>query len=341
MRRFRFLLPLCVLLLALTAGCKRIPMYERSAGIYLRVAVDQSLDPAQEAFLDFDARPQLRDKVAGKMPELVRACFYDAVSHELVAEDFLPPTGGFVDVPAGAYDVLVYSLGTDATQVSGTESRAGAYAFTSPTGARVKLQAPRTKDDADQDGESGASEQPVVFEPDHLFVGKIAGAMVPVRPEEAEKTVLSVNLSRLSESWTVEVVDVEGAERIRKAEIYITGQAAGRYLWDARSSNRPAALGFECDVDVTKGQLFSEFNTFGRYADLETDVIVNVLVTTTAGSRVRYVYDVTDQWLNPDNTAHRIIIDELVEIPGDDFQGGGFTPIVNDWDGEEIDIIIG
>lgn len=340
MRRCRFLLPLCVLLLTQAAGCKRIPMYERSAGIYLRVAVDQSLDPAQEAFLDFDTRPELRDKVVGKMPELVRACFYDAVSHELVAEDFLPPTGGFIDVPAGAYDVLVYSLGTDVTQVSGTESRAGAYAFTGATGARVKLQAAETKDDPGQEG-PGAGEQPVVFEPDHIFVGKIAGALVPVHPEEASGTTLSVDLTRLSESWTVEVLDVEGAERIQKAEIYITGQAAGRYLWDARSSNRPSALGFECSVDVAQGQLFAAFNTFGRYADLETDVIVNVLVTTATGTRCRYVYDVTDQWLNPDNTAHRIIIDELMEIPGDDFQGGGFAPVVNDWDGEAIDIIIG
>ena len=341
MRRFSFLLPLCVLLLALAAGCKRIPMYERGAGIYLRVTVDQSLDPAQEAHLDFDARPELRDKVVGKMPELVRACFYDAVSHDLVAEDFLPATGGFVDVPAGAYDLIVYSLGTESTQVSGTESRAGGFASTSATGARVKLQAVPTKDDPDQGGEPASSEQAVLFEPDHLFVGKIAGAMVPVRPEEAEGVVLDVTLSRLSESWTVEVIDVEGAERIQKAEIYITGQAAGRYLWDARSATRPCALGFGCDVDVAKGQLFSAFNTFGRHSDPETEVIVNVLVTTTGGVRCRYVYDVTDQWLNPDNSVHRIIVDELMEIPGDDYQGGGFSPVVNDWDGEAIDIIIG
>lgn len=341
MRRCRFLLPLCVLLLALAAGCKRIPMYEREAGIYLRVAVDQSLDPAQESHLDFGARPQLRDKVVGKMPELVRACFYDAVSHDLVAEDFLPATGGFVDVPAGAYDVIVYSLGTEATQVSGTESRAGGFATTSPTGARVKLQAVPTKDDPDQGGEPASSEQAVLFEPDHLFVGKIAGALVPVRPEEAESVVLDVTLSRLSESWTVEVIDVEGAERIQKAEIYITGQAAGRYLWDARAATRPSALGFECDVDAAKGQLFSVFNTFGRHADPETEVIVNVLVTTNAGARFRYVYDATEQWLNPDNTAHRIVVDERMEIPGDDYPGGGFDPVVNDWDGETIDIIIG
>lgn len=332
----RLLSVLGVLLLVLSAGCQRISLHEAEAGVYLRVSVDPSLDPAMEALLDFDARPELRDKVAGKTPELVRACFYDAVSHELVKEDFLPAQGGFVDVPAGVYDVVVYSLGTEATQVSGTETRAGGHAFTSPTGSRVKMQGVSGKVDV----EGGTDEQPVVFEPDHLFVGRIAGAMVPVHPADDETIVLSAELSRLSESWILEVAEVEGAERIRKAEVYLTGQAADRYLWDGRSSNGACALGFETEVDVTEGRLFAVFNTFGKCPLLETGVIVNVLVTTENGSRCRYVYDVTDQWLNPDNSAHRIVVEEPVEIPGDDYQGGGFDPIVNEWDGEAIPVII-
>ncbi len=332
----RLLSVLGVLLLVLSAGCQRIPLHEAEAGVYLRVSVDPSLDPAMEALLDFDARPELRGKVVGKTPELVRACFYDAVSHELVKEDFLPVQGGFVDVPAGVYDVVVYSLGTEATQVSGTETRAGGHAFTSPTGSRVKMQGVSGK----VVEEGGTDEQPVVFEPDHLFVGRIAGAMVPVHPADDETIVLSAELSRLSESWILEVAEVEGAERIRKAEVYLTGQAADRYLWDGRSSNGACALGFETEVDVTEGRLFAVFNTFGKCPLLETGVIVNVLVTTENGSRCRYVYDVTDQWLNPDNSAHRIVVEELVEIPGDDYQGGGFDPIVNEWDGEAIPVII-
>ena len=336
MRKIRTLLfVLGVLLMALVPACRRIPMYEAGAGIYLRVSVDRSLDPAMEAQLDLNARPDLRDKVAGKMPELVHACFYDVVSHELVKEDFLPAEGGFVDVPAGAYDVIVYSLGTEATQVSGTETRAGAYAFTSATGARVKMQSVSTKAD-----EGEGDEQPVVFEPDHLFVGRIAGAMVPVHPSDAETVVLSAGLSRLSESWILEVVDVKGAEHIQKAEVYLTGQAPGRFLWDGRTSNHPCALGFDTEIDVTKGRLVAVFNTFGRYPQAETDVIVNLLVTTANGSRLRYVFDVTSQWLNPDNSAQRIVIEDTVEIPGDDYQGGGFDPIVNDWDGETIPVII-
>ena len=334
--RQRFLLILGALLLVLSAGCQRIELYEPEAGVYLRVSIDSSLDPAMEALLDFDARPALRDKVAGKAPELVRACFYDAVSHELVKEDFLPAEGGFVDIPAGVYDVVVYSLGTEATQVSGTETRAGGYAFTSPTGSRVKMQGVSSK----ADEEDGTDEQPVVFEPDHLFVGRIAGAMVPVHPADDETIVLSAELSRLSESWILEVVEVAGAERIRKAEVYLTGQAADRFLWDGRTSNHPCALGFDTEIDVTEGRLYAVFNTFGKYPQLDTDVIVNLLVTTANGSRIRYVYDVTDQWLNPDNAAHRIVVEEPVEIPGDDYQGGGFDPIVNDWDGEVIPVII-
>ncbi len=331
----RLFLVLSVLLLALSTGCQRIPLYEAEAGVYLRLSVDTALDPAMEVLLDFDARPELLDKVAGKTPELVRACFYDAVSHELVKEDFLPLQGGFVDVPAGAYDVVVYSLGTEATQVAGTETRAGAYAFTSPTGSRVKMQGASGKADEDE-----ADEQPVVFEPDHLFVGRIAGALVPVRPTDAETTVLSAELSRLTDSWILEVIEVVGAERIRKAEVYLTGQTADRYLWDGLTSNRTCAIGFETEIDVTEGRLFAVFNSFGRSLQTEADVIVNVLVTTENGPRCRYVYDVTDQWLNPDNAAHRIVVEEPVEIPGDDYQGGGFDPIVNDWDGEAIPVII-
>ena len=77
-----------LLLLAFAAGCQRIPMHERGSGVYLRISLDQSVDPSMEEYLD--AHPSMRDKVAGKMPEMVRVCFYDIVSHDLVCEDFLP-----------------------------------------------------------------------------------------------------------------------------------------------------------------------------------------------------------------------------------------------------------
>ena len=324
--------------LLLATGCHRIPMYERASGVYLDLSLRTELAPDQEAALDFAAHPDLRDKVVGKTPDLVRACFYDVVSHELVAEDFLPAEGGFVNLPAGVYDVLAYSLGTEATQVSGTETRGGGYAFTSRTGSRIKMESTSAK--SGEEPEEGEDDQPVIYEPDHVFSGRIVSAQVPVRPDDAQTVVLTAELERVSESWSFEVVNVDGAERIQKVDVYITGQAAGRYLWDGRTTNHAAALGFPGEVDAAKGQIRAVFNTFGKYPQAECDVLANVLVTTTAGARCRFLYDVTEQWLDPDNTARRLVVEETMEIPGDDYQGGGFDPVVNDWDGQEIPVIL-
>ena len=225
---------LSILLLVLAAGCQRIPMHERGAGIYLRISVDQSLDPAMTALLDFDARPSQRYIVVGKKPELVRVCFYDA-----------------------------------------------------------------------------------------------------------EPEVLVTELSRISESWILEIEDIVGAAHIQKAEVYVTGQAAGRFLWDGRTTNHPCALGIETEIDIQRRRLFSVFNTFGKYPQPDCDVMVYVLVTTNSNAHCLYVYDVTDQWLNPDNSAHLIRIRDRMEIPGDDYHGNDFNPVVTDWDGVEIPVLIG
>lgn len=325
----RFCLALCALILVLP-GCKRIPMHERTSGVYLKLNLHRELHPDQEALLDPESHPVLKEKVVGSVPELLRVCFYDAVSHQLAAEDFLPAKGGFVHVPAGSYDIEVYSLGTATTQVSGTDSRAAGYAFTSPTGVLVRAQtAPST--DA----------QPVVLEPDQLFAGVLPGAVIEVRPEDAAETqMLTVEVNRVPESWKIDVMRVEHAENIGSAEFYVTGQADGRFLWDGRSVNHPCALGFPASVDVAAGTISAVFNTFGKYPQPESDVQVSLLVTSKGGNRWRYVFDATTQWLNPDNTARHIVIDDRLDIPGDDTQGGGFDPLVTDWDGEEITIIL-
>ena len=336
----RLPLILLSLLLLFPAGCHRIPMYEAGSGVYLKLNL--MLDPDAEVSenIPLDNYPELRAKIEGKAPEMVRACFYDAVNHELVAEDFLPPEGGFINIPTGVYDVLVYSLGTEVTQVEGTGVRATGYAFTSNTGVRVKTRG--TKADEEGDGEDSGTVQPVIYEPDHLFVGRIPGAVVPVRPEGKEETlVLETALERFVQTWSLEIRHIEGAERIAGAEVYLTGQAASRYLWDGRCSNHPAALSFPLVLDAGQELLWTVFNTFGKFPDAQSDVVVDILLTTTGGARVSFLYDATDQVLNPDNTARRIVIDEPLVVPTDDYQGGGFEPVVDDWDGEEIDVIIG
>ena len=340
----RALLLLAVLGVVFTA-CRRIPMFEATSGVYMRLKLELEQEQQFGEVVDFNTHPELLEKVNGKKPEIVRVCFYDAVSHELVAEDFLPPEGGFVNVASGDYDVIIYSLGTSVTQVEGTSTRGGAYAFTSRTGTKLKVvggPADSVKGTGDEDPEvEGGDGQPVIYEPDHIFTGRIADASIPVHTEgEAGAVVLESELKRFTESWSLEVLAVEGAEHIAGVNAYLTGQAAGHYLWDRRSTNHPASLVFPLVVDVSKGQLWTVFNTFGKFPQAESDVIVYILVTTTGGARCSFIFDVTEQWTNPDNTAHRIVIEDLLEIPDDSYSGSGFEPVVSDWDGEEIEVIV-
>lgn len=309
--------------LALVA-CKRIPLYDPQSDVFLKVnyiipEVNLNDD------IDIENDPYIHEKVFGRLPEEIRVCFYDPLTHALVAEDFLPAQGGFVNIPAGTYDMIVYGLGTEATIVKDTDTRAMAYAYTSFTGTKVRVVGNETR---------SAEEFNIIFEPDHLFEASAEGIVIPVHSEIDKPVVIEVDATTLLESYSFEVLNIQGAGRIRKADIYITGQAPGKYLWDRRLPNKPGAIWFQAEVNVEKGHIYTVFNTFGKYPGERNDVFLNVLVTDAQGDRYQWVYDVTDQFDNPDNTHHEIIIDDPIVIP--EGGGGGFNHEVQAWEEEVI-----
>ena len=323
MRRSVILL-LCVLAGFLFASCKREPLYDRESGVYLKTNVILGPSTVLTGNVDIDGDPVLSAKVNGKMPDRLRVLFYDVNTHEYVTEEFLPPQGGFVNVPAGTYDILVYGLGTEVTRVSGSETRAGTYAVTSYVGTKVKV---RTKAGP---GIEGQTEFPVIYEPDHVFVGRASNVVVPVRSELDDTIVIEMDLSTLLDTYTLEVLNVFNAEAIQSMTVYITGHAPSRYLWDKRFPKSPSAIMFEAMPDVEDGCIRTAFNTFGKFPEESNEVFLNVQITDVEGGRFQWVYDVTDQFDNPDNTGHRIVITDVMEIP--DGGTGGFAPDVNDWD---------
>lgn len=324
-----------LLLLITLVSCKRIPLYDPATDVYLKLDLKLAIDVTLSPDIDITGHQDLADKVYGKMPEMVRACFYDPDTHKLVSEDFLKSDGDFITLPAGVYDLIVYSLGTESTQVTGMDSRGMAYAFTSKTGTKVK--AKNTK--AGDDDPPFPSETDVIYEPDHIFVGRVNGVVIPVHPAGEEHTVvIESEMTPLLETYSFEVKNINGAGNIQKADVYITGQAPGKYLWDGRYANPPVAIYFQSVIDPEKGHLFSVFNTFGKFPNVTSNVFLNVLVQTEGGGQYQWVFDVTDQFDNPDNTTHEIIIDEPVDIPDPGSNVGGFTPSVSDWNVEIIEV---
>ena len=74
------------------SGCYRIPLHEPEGGVYIDFAIDYSLHVDLAGDVDLEASQELKDKALGKEPDMVHVLFYDIESHELVYEDYLPPT---------------------------------------------------------------------------------------------------------------------------------------------------------------------------------------------------------------------------------------------------------
>ena len=324
------------LILALVS-CKRIPLHDPATDVYLKLDVQLNMNVQVSTDIDLDVHPELKDKIIGKMPETVRACFYDPETHKLVSEDFLPAEGGFINLPPGVYDMIIYSLGTENTQIAGTDSRAGAYAFSPQNGSKVKV---KNLTKADEASQPTISEYPVIYEPDHVFVAR-QQIVVPVHSTtESQTIIIESEAQSVVQTYSLEVKNVVGAGNIQSADVYVTGQIPARYLWDLHYPNSVCAIYFPSVIDEEKGHLFTVFNTFGKYPGMSAEVYLNVLVTTEGGGKYQWIFDVTDQFDNPDNTTHEIIINEEVDVPDPGTTGGGFNPTVNDWGVEIIDVPI-
>ena len=319
--------------LACLLSCQRIPLHDPDSGVYLKLELKLNVDVAVPAAIDLSRHPDLAAKVNISKPQTVHVCFYDPETHKLVAEDFLEGEGGFVHLSPGEYDMIVYGLGNEVTQVDGTQTRGAARAFTSALGTRVKVNK--------AEAEEQQTEFDVIYEPDHLLVGRKERVTIPVHAaDEGSVIVIDDEMETLLETYAFSMPNVSGVENLKSVDIYITGQAPSRYLWDKRYPSRAVAIQFSGVLDAEDGGISSVFNTFGKFPDIRSQVYLYMMFTGEGGQQYQYVQDVTEQFNNPDNSGHEIVIDEPIEIPEGGGGEAGFNPTVGDWQVEVIDIPI-
>lgn len=313
-------------------SCRRIPLHEPDSGVYLKLNLQLNTEVSVPEALDLSRHPELAAKVDIPVPQMVHVCFYNPQTHALSAEDFLPAEGGFIHVAPGTYDIMVYSLGNEVTQVDGVETRGMARAFTSALGTRVKVKTRAGE-------EVGGGEYDVIYEPDHLLVGRLDGVVIPLHAaDDGSVIVIDDKLDPLLETYAFEMPNVTGVQYLKSVDVYITGQATSRYLWDRRFPSKECAIGFPASVNAENGGIYTVFNTFGKFPDVRSQVYLHMVLTGPRGEQYRLTYDVTEQFNNPDKIDHQIIVTDVIDIPEGGTGATGFTPTVSDWDVEIINI---
>ena len=305
-----------LLLCILSASCHRRPLTTADYTVIVNISIDTNI---------------VNYKVE-KDPSLMRCIFYDSESGAFVTQAFLPPTGGQVSlIPAREYDVLVYNFDTESTWLEEENWFHKIYASTSliPDSFKTKLRSRASKTD----------EELIVYDPDHLYVGRLNDVFIPSRSVDAPPVILDVECKTVVESWLLEVRTVTGVENIGSIAAVVTSlSGSNKIAFDERSPEYVSVF-FDNQVIDENGLLTAKFNTFGWTDMIQEPQVLSLVITDVAGKGHVYNIDVSDQF--PNNPEQIIRINLEIDIPEPMTSGdGGFVPKVDEWDEINTDIII-
>ena len=323
-------------------GCQRIPLHERSTRVDLLIDVELGLDHDINLTYDTDLDDEQQEKIDGCQPEYHEVLLYDIRTHELVASQIVGAKGGELHMPVGDYNMVIYSFGTESTQVKDLHHRLQSEAFTSDITKSMADKFMAVQQNAAPDSKTmtkGYEDDPIIHEPDHLYVANKFEVNIPAFTGKDASVTINAKSRSIIDVYSLEVLNVKGTENIEKIEAFITAQIKSNYFGTPVRNSDPATLYITLNADVRNSRLYTIFGTFGKLPGAENKIYLDITVTDSGGGQYRYVYDVTDQFDDPENEDKKLIIDGgEIDIPKAEVGGGGFAPSVDEWEREDIDV---
>ena len=275
-------------------------------------------------------------------PETMRVDLYDVKTGKLKYTDYIEAEGGYIHPAPGTYDMVVYNIGTEAVQIRNESDINEIEAYTSEVSAFLKGQlaqffADIAKIKESQERSKSPADEKVIYEPDHIFVGRADEVEIPVIYEgEEREVVIEVDAHPEVETWKVTVANVKGLEYVQNVVAVISGQAESHFIGRGEDSGESVSIYFEKKKDMENKVLTGTFNTFGKHPTEKGILSLDINVTDTGGSNHHFHFDVDSQF--QDNPGSHIVIDDPIEIEEPKVAGGGFAPSVDDWEDVNTDI---
>jgi len=317
-----------VLTVLVLASCQRRPFAENTTEVNLVLSVNTQI---------------VNNDDSVQLPETMRLNLYDPQTGELRYTDFISPTGGVIYPLPGDYDLVVYNMGTESTQVRNHDSFSEMEAFTSEVSAFLKSQLHKFLEMRSKllaKAEPAAVEEKIVYEPDHLFVGHVRSVNIPaiLEGEQQSDITIEVDAHTVVETWNITLDNVDGIEWVSNVSAIISGQAESHFIGRQEDSENPVSIYFEMKPDTKNGTITGKFNTFGKHPSVQSDLSLDLNVVDTGGEEHHYHFDVNSDFF--DNPELDIVVEEEVKIEEPVSGGGGFVPTVNDWEEVKTEINI-
>lgn len=254
----------------------------------------------------------------GREPKQFRVNFYDPESGHLVTTNIINGSKGYLyNLHPGTYDVLVFDNTSNKTNVAGEREYTGIVASTAVY---------------------SYGEYPSVESPDHLYLYRQQGVVVPQETESGGVWVFHARPESVVQNWLLYIDGIKGLENADNINCYLSGQSGACLLGMGTPAQKEVTIFFPVYPNPAKGVIESPFNTFGKMEGKEAVLTLNLLITGSGGEGYICQTDVTSQFLDPDNTEK--IIRAHFDLVIKERQDGGFNPTTDPWDDIAEDINI-
>lgn len=339
---------LAIALLLVLASCEHRPLSDPNNTHYLRVYLDEQIKNVTCDFYDATLERPVYTR-----PTVLRLAIFDPSSDKIVAERFLQNQGddarghyfdGHISLPAGKYNMLVYSFGSAISLVRNEYSFFDMEAYTNPVGGVYLQYLPSSRNEIDP--------SKIVNAPEHLF--HASAQPLVVKNSMGLDTLYTADGDHFTAHSMVKSyylqVKVKGFEWIRTA-VSMMGGMAGSALMHGRdmiAEANPVHVFFAMrytkkerarDSSSTSATLYTTFNTFGKLPDVQSVYTLNVeLVRSDGTSQVEQI-DITPMFDTPMvRDKQWILIDKEIVVERPEGASGGMSPGVESWNNVESDL---
>lgn len=336
---------LVALLLLVVTACQRRPLEMSSVSINLNLRIKLNVQVNGH----YQQLPE---------PEMMRVMFFNPETDNLITESYLPAKGGRISLPPGKYKYIGYNFDTESTLLRNDRNFNSIEAYTNEVPKSLKAsminailygKKANTKADDDETEWAEAVEQmeenPVVYEPDHLFVSR---KDVEILNIDGDQTI-EADAETIIETWKI-TLRIKNAKYIASAKALITGQIASNFIGlpkEEGKTDTDVTLLFDMKAGSDSDEndfLEGQFNTFGKNPAVESRLWLTIIIKTTGGDTLEWHQDITEEYTTELAHDEQLIeLEDEIEVPEPENPGeggGGFQPGVDDWNEENVPIDI-
>lgn len=330
------------LLLLLLQSCQHRPLVEMGNTHYVRVYINDTIkNTTYQFYNDTLVRPDYKE------PGVMRVTLNDQKTGAQVAESFLQHTGrdqrgyyldGYLIADAGDYDLMMYNIGTETTNVRDVYNYNTVTAYTNEIQSQLYARIPQLS--RELKGEK------IAYIPDHLFVTTKRSVHLPFT--DRIDTIMDNNRPYFDAPTLVKTyylqVRVKGIQYVTSAVSLISGMAGSSTLSTRSMVETDSVLlymemdSYELPDEPETSVIYTSFNTFGKLPKSTSRLTVTFEFITLDGNSQVETIDITNlfQTLTVEENQW-ILIDKIITInppekpkPGEG--NGGFSPGIDDWD---------